>query len=112
MKKVYPVIFTQMDDCILVDIPDLEVLTQGQNLANAIEMARDAIGVKGISLEDSKLSIPEPSKKVDISKGAFIKNGDSFISLVDVDFEIYRRELDNKMVRRNVTLIMKRSIED
>ncbi|WP_027399163.1 type II toxin-antitoxin system HicB family antitoxin [Anaerovorax odorimutans] len=104
MKKVYPVIFTQIEDCILVEVPDLEILTQGEDFANAIEMARDAIGLKGISLEDDNMKIPESSINIDIKKGTFAKEGKSIISLVDIDFGVYRRRNDNKMVRRNVTL--------
>ena len=32
------------------------------------------------------------------------QNVRAYISLVDVDFEEYRRRIDNKAVRRNVTL--------
>ena len=41
---------------------------------------------------------------VDISKGAFAGEGESCVSLVDIDFQEYRRRADNKTVRRNVTL--------
>ena len=51
MKQVYPVIFTKIQDeknTILIEVPDLEILTEGFGIVNAIDMARDAIGVKGI----------------------------------------------------------------
>lgn len=106
MKKVYPTIFTQADDVVLIEVPDMGILTEGKDIADAVEMARDAIGLKGISLEDDKLEIPEPSEiaDIDIQKGTFIEDGKSFVSLVDVDFLAYRSRLDNKTVRRNVTL--------
>ena len=50
MKQVYPVIFTKIQDeknTILIEVPDLEILTEGFGIVNAIDMARDAIGVKG-----------------------------------------------------------------
>ena len=106
MKAVYPVIFTKTEDCILVEGPDLQILTEGKDLVDAIEMARDAIGLKGISLEDAGMEIPEASdiKSVDASKGTFADDGEGMVSVVDIDFMEYRRKVDNKTVRRNVTL--------
>ena len=106
MKKVYPVIFTQTEDIILVEVPDLNILTEGKNMADAIEMARDAIGLNGISREDHGEGIPDASfmSDIDVSKGTFVQEGNGFISYVDVDFAVYRRKLDNKVVRTNVTL--------
>ena len=106
MKKAYPVIFTQVEDAVLVEVPDLEILTEGKDMPDAIEMARDAIGITVISIEDYREEIPKPSmlSAIDVQKGTFAKDGNSFISFVDVDFDIYRRKLDNKTVRTNVTL--------
>ena len=39
MKQVYPVIFTQLDDkkhTVLIEVPDLEILTEGFGMPNAI----------------------------------------------------------------------------
>ncbi|MBQ6844384.1 MAG: type II toxin-antitoxin system HicB family antitoxin [Agathobacter sp.] len=106
MKKVYPVIFTQAEDVTLVEVPDLEILTEGKDMADAIEMARDAIGLYGISREDHGEVIPDASSgtDVDVTKGAFAEEGVGVISYVDVDFAVYRRKVDNKVVRTNVTL--------
>lgn len=106
MKAVYPVIFTKTEDCILVEVPDLQILTEGKDLVDAIEMARDAIGLKGISLEDAGMEIPEASdlESVDAKKGTFAGDGEGIVSAVDIDFMEYRRKVDNKTVRRNVTL--------
>lgn len=106
MKVVYPVIFTQTDSCVLVEVPDMEILTEGKDMADAIDMARDAIGIKGISLEDDSMELPKASKmnEVDLTNGSFSTEGTSFLSLVDIDITEYRRKVDNKMVRRNVTL--------
>lgn len=106
-RKVYPAILTPANDgIVLIEVPDMEVLTEAKDYADAVEMARDAIGLKGISLEDAKMEIPEASdiSEVDPSKGTFADEGSGFVTLVDVDFVAYRRKVDNKMVRRNVTL--------
>lgn len=109
MKSVYPVIFTQTDDeknTVLVEIPDLDICTEGYGIADAIEMARDAMGLAGITVEDMEHNIPMPRdmQAIDLSKAKFADAGRCFVSLVDIDFMEYRRKLDNKAVRRNVTL--------
>lgn len=109
MREVYPVIFTSLNDekdTILIEVPDLGILTEGFGMADAIEMARDAIGLKGICLEDNGEEIPVPSaiNDIHIGEGNFAENGAGCISLVDIDFTEYRRRADNKTVRRNVTL--------
>ena len=113
MIITYPVIFTDVENNILIEVPDLGILTQSNSedepkgsLADAIAMARDAIGIKCITLEDEGKEVKEPSaiESLDISKGTFADDGKGFISLVDVDLTAYRRKIDNRAVRRNVTL--------
>ena len=41
---------------------------------------------------------------IDESKGTFAEECVSVVSMVDIDFVEYRRRVDNKTVRRNVTL--------
>lgn len=98
MKGAYPVIFTPDNGEILVEVPDMEILTQGKNLADAIEMARDAIGLKGITMEDMGETIPEASnvKDINVNKGIFSDAGEGFVSVVDIDFAVYRKKLITK----------------
>lgn len=105
-KMVYPVIFTQSENIILIEIPDLEILTEANTITEAIDMARDAIGLKLISLEDDGMEIPCSTDllKIDAKKGTFYNEGVSYVSIVDVDRMEYRRKVDNKSVRRNITL--------
>ncbi len=113
MKIIYPVIFTEVDTNILIEVPDLGILTEanaeGQRkgtIADAIAMARDAIGMKCIHMEDEGIELTQPTKlsEVNVSKGVFADEGIGIVSLVDVDLVAYRRLVDNKAVRRNVTL--------
>ena len=109
MIKAYPTFIIEEGKDYLVYVPDLDIYTEGSSIENAIEMARDAIGLKGIALEDEHLAIPEPksydnavqkakqdTEEIDYSKG--------MLTMVDVNFTEYRRKMDNRMVRRNVTL--------
>ena len=106
MKKMYPVIFTQTPDIVLVEVPDLEILTQGTDIENAFDMARDAISITIISMEDNNESIPGPTKMADIDmvQATFTNEGESFTSIVDVDITEYRKRIDTRPVRRNVSL--------
>lgn len=99
MKKAYPIILTPDSDGYTVYIPDFNANTQGNDLAEAIEMARDAIGIIGIDMEDDKKALPEPS-----STANFKVNENELVSLVDVDFSEYRRKNEMKVVKKNCTL--------
>ena len=87
MKAVYPVVFTRLDDGYMAYSPDFEINTQGDDLADAIEMVRDAIGLMGIDMEDEKKEIPAPSDPASIRTKA-----GEIISLVDIDFAEYCQE--------------------
>ena len=107
MILAYPVIFTKTKDkkdTYLVYIPDLDGATEGYGIADAIRMARDYIGSALYSKEEKRYPKPSALSDVDISKSEFCDAGESIISIVDVDVEEYRKKLDNKPVRRNVSL--------
>lgn len=106
MKNVYPVFFTMTDNVVLIEVPDLDILTEGTDLNNAIDMARDAIELTCVSMEDAKQDIPAPSDiaTLDIKACTFAEDGKTIISLVDIDSSEYRRKIDTKTVRRNVAL--------
>ena len=99
MKAAYPVVFTRLDDGYMAYVSDFVANTQGDTMAEAIEMARDVIGLMGIDMEHDKKAIPVPS-----AIEAVAHDEGEVVSLVDVDFAKYRRENDNRTVRRNVTL--------
>ena len=92
-KRVYPVILTPADNIILVEVPDMEILTEGKDYQNAIGMARDAIGLVCINLQNENKPIPEPTtiKDIDVMKGTFAEYGKGIVSLVDVDLTAYKK---------------------
>lgn len=101
MKICYPVILTKCEDGsgYLVNIPDFNNNTFGKTIPEAIEMARDAINLLGVTYEDKMKKLPVPS---DITK---IKTEEGDIkTLVDADLESYRRMLDNRSVKKNCTI--------
>lgn len=100
MKNSYPIILTPDEVGYVVYIPDFDINTQGDTLTEAIEMARDAIGIMGIDMEDENKELPVPTTMSEVQKNT----EHDIVSLVDVDFAEYRRQNDMRSVRRNVTL--------
>lgn len=82
-KLVYPALFTFEEDAVLVEVPDLEILTEGKDLYDAIQMARDAIELVVASMEDFGDSISEPSESLDTTSGTFSEYGVTILSYVD-----------------------------
>lgn len=101
MKVCYPVILTKCEDGsgYLVTIPDFDNNTFGETIPEAIEMARDAINLLGVTYEDHNEKLPEPS---DIA--ALNCEANEIKTLVDADFAAYRRMLDNRSVKKNCTI--------
>lgn len=89
MKKTYPIVMTQGKDFIVVFIPDFNINTQGKDVPEAIEMAKDAIGLMGIDMQDDGESLPEASSIASIQSNT---PSGAIVSLVDVDFSQYRRK--------------------
>ncbi len=109
MKKAYPVFIAQHNEDFLVFIPDWDIYTEGKSVPDAIAMARDAIGLKGIDFEDDGKEIPEASSYEESVKKAK-KDTEIFdytkgiLTMVDVDFTEYRKRHDNRMVKKNCTI--------
>ncbi len=98
MKKVYPVIIKESEEDYYVRIPDFDIATQGSDIAEAIAMARDAIGLIGIDMEDDGKVLPMPNSiNESIDK-------EDIVTLVDVDFSDYRRKHENRAVKKNLTI--------
>lgn len=98
MLKVYPVIFTPTNSGYVVTVPDLDINTQGKGFAEAIYMARDAIGLWGITTQDDGRPIPEPSTTEPPHEAGEI------VSWVDIDFDKYRKANDLSTMRINVSV--------
>lgn len=100
MKVAYPIVMTQGESYVVVYIPDFDCNTEGHDYADAISMARDAIGLVGITMEDNKQALPKPSALAEVAA----RYPEGLATLVDVDFTAYRRQNDMRTVRRNVSL--------
>jgi antitoxin HicB len=99
MKYVYPAIFTPLDGGEYdVRIPDLSgCITCGRDLADAIEMAEDAAAMWLYDAEDNQEAIPAPSEKL-------VAKPPKFINFIVADTDGYRRENDNRAVKKTLTI--------
>lgn len=105
MKEAYPIVLRPEGDGYYVIIPDFDTGTQGDTIAEAMEMARDAIGIVGIDMQDDGEALPIPNS------GKYTKKKDDIVTFVDVDFEEYRKKVDNRSVKKNCTIPYWLSVE-
>ena len=99
MKGVYPVYLEKLEEGgYLVTIPDFGNFTEGKDLADAIYMARDAIGILGMDLQENGEEIPKPFS------AEYTPGEGQEKTLVDIDFDAYRNSLDTRLVRKNCTI--------
>jgi predicted RNase H-like HicB family nuclease len=107
MVVVYPVIFTKTGDrkdTYLVEIPDIKGFTEGYGLSDAMRMARDYIGGYCAEKKDGVYPDASDAADIDVSAGMFAGEGESIVSLIDTDVDAYIRRMNNRSVRRNVSL--------
>lgn len=98
MKAAYPVLLTPSASGFVVYVPDLDINTEGRDLADALSMAADAIGLAGLALQELGQPVPEPSRALPACAEGEIA------AYALVDFEAVRRANDRRTVRKNVTL--------
>jgi predicted RNase H-like HicB family nuclease len=101
MKYAYPAIFTPLEDTpggYDVYIPDLPVCrTFGRNMTEAIEMGEDAASMWLWDAENNDEMIPVPSQTLPCE-------APQFVSFIKADTEIFRRQMDNRAVKKTLTI--------
>ena len=98
MKQAYPILLTPAERGYVVFVPDLDINTEGETIADAISMAEDAIGLWGVTAQDMKKPVPAPSTGLPACKGGEVA------AFAVVDFDAYRRANDMRSIRKNVTI--------
>ena len=118
MRVAYPIFIVKEKNTFLVYIPDIDIYTEGHSPADAMAMARDAICLTEIEMKGSGQSFPAPST-FDKARSLTEKNADDedfkyskgICTLVDIDFEDYRKKLENRSVKKNCTIPYWLSVE-
>ena len=100
MKNIvyYPAIFRKEDVGFSVEFIDVPgAITQGDDLKEAFDMAKDVLYLIILDYIDD---LPSPSKSF---SGIKLNDGD-FISIIELDIEKYGKENSNKTVSTTVTM--------
>lgn len=98
MRKAYKVAIEKTDKGYLVKVPDFDAMTQGEDIADCMYMARDLICVAALGCEDLNQPVPEPNTR------EFIPKADDIITYVDVDIDEYRKKHDNKKIKKTLSI--------
>lgn len=100
-KYAYPAIFTPEEDGgFSVVFPDLEgCFTCGDDMADALFMAEDALALVLYGYESDGREIPAPSKMEDLKL-----NDGEFVNSVACDTMEYRKRFNNKAVKKTLTI--------
>jgi len=101
MRYVYPSVFRlEPEGCYSVTFPDLgRGATQGDTIAECIEMAEDFLCLALYDMEESGAAIPPPSDM----RGITTDESD-IVTLIAADTAQYRRFFENKAVKKTLTL--------
>ena len=101
MKYVYPAIFRpESEGGFSVFFPDIERgATQGDTIAECIDMAEDFLCLALYRMEESKVEIPEARSIKKVECGP-----DDIVTLISVDTETYRRFYENKLIKKTLNI--------
>lgn len=103
-KYIYPAIFDPNENNgFTITFPDLPgCITEGDDLDEALLMAAEAMALHLYGLERDGDDIPHPSAPADIS----LEDSDpgAFVSLVQARTEPIRNELQNRAVKKTLTV--------
>jgi predicted RNase H-like HicB family nuclease len=100
-RYIYPAVFSNgVHHGYTVCFPDLPgCITEGDTLADALHMAKEALELHMYGLEEDHDMIPEPSppETIQMTEG-------SFVSLVEVWMPLVRDEMQNRAVKKTLTI--------
>lgn len=102
MKKLfYPALFHKAEEGgFWVSFPDIpECLTQGEDMAQAYEMAVEALGLALTCREDEKQPIPPVSDPTEI-----IPDSDSFLVVIEFDMLAYKKRTSSRAVKKTLSI--------
>lgn len=98
---VYPAIFHKAEEGgFWITFPDIDgCTTQGEDIADGLKMAEDALALMLTDYEDAHRDIPVPSPINDLT----LEAGD-FTSYISCDTTLYRRLLNNVAVKKTLSI--------
>ena len=98
MKYVYPAVLYHDDGKIGVTVPDLPGChTYGDNVADALFMAKDAIEMWLWNAENTTLAIPVASETLPLESG-------ETLTLIAADTDEYRKANETRSVKKTLSI--------
>ena len=99
MKYVYPAVFEPAEEGgFIVTVPDIpHCYTSGKDMAEAIEMAQDAVAMLLVDYENENRDVPKASK-IEALQTEFPK------SYILADTDAWRKEFDSRAVKKTLTI--------
>lgn len=99
-KYLYYALFEPDEGQYSVSFPDLPgCLTCGDNMSEALYMAKDVLEGWMIGVEDDKESIPNPSEP-----NAIITQQGALVIPIEVDTKLARIKFENQSVKKTLTI--------
>mgnify|MGYP002512670211 CR=1 FL=1 len=99
-KYIYPAIFTPEEGKFSINFPDIDgCYTCGDDLADGMEMAQDALALMLTHFEDEKREIPAAS-----SINSVTINNDEFATYISCDTTVYRRLMNSTSVKKTLSI--------
>jgi len=101
MRYVYPAVFhPECGGGYSVFFPDIKRgATQGDTIAECIEMAEDFLCLALYHMEEDRLQIPEARSIKEVESEL-----DDIVTLISVDTETYRRFYENKLIKKTLNI--------
>lgn len=98
-QYVYPAVFHPLDDGgFFISFPDLPgCMTEGNDIAEALFMAQDALEMWLAGAEDHKDPIPAPSAPPEVQSP-------EFVNLIMADTTAWRKKYDSKAVKKTLSI--------
>ena len=98
MKYTYPAIFEPDEDAIGVSFPDIKgCVTFGDDMADAMIMAKDCLEMMLVHYEDEKIPIPPASDPRQIKT-------EHIVTCILADTDEWRRQFDSRSVKKTLTV--------
>lgn len=100
-KLFYPALFHKAEEGgFWVSFPDIpECLTQGDDMAQAYEMAVDALGLALSCREKDRQPIPTASDPT-----AIVTEPDTFLAVIEFDMLAYKKRTNSKAVKKTLSI--------
>jgi len=101
MKYVYPAVFhPELEGGFSVFFPDIRRgATQGETVAECIEMAQDFLSLALYRMEEASQPLPAVSHIKDIDT-----EDTDIVTLISADTETYRRYYENRLIKKTLNI--------